>query len=288
MGMPKMSHAAYDVAPLAPPLASSPIPFETWWPWYSKALYIIASKYDASDKQNQAALQTFINTLTPLFPHPEYRQYAQDFIVMKPYVLDVLLSSTPHIFRAYPWLENVLRTNVKQFHQMAINNQDNEGLFLWIYLLHSFLVGIVNRKFAQQTYAQQQSNPYSVSMMSTPYKMYMPSVAELKENYDPRKMTISDWGQAVWYILHTTALHAPQPLEQSFQLYKQMVYSLRYLLPCARCKQHLTQNVNYIDFDTCPRNHHELFKCSWRLHNIVNQATGKPIMPLEQALSFYV
>jgi len=95
------------------------------------------------------------------------------------------------------------------------------------------------------------------------------------------------WGNAVWFIIHLTALYAPQPLDQSFESFKQMLNALRFILPCSKCRSHLTQNLQYIDFDHCAKSNEDLFKCSWKLHNIVNKSENKPLMSLQDAFSMY-
>ena len=138
-------------------------------------------------------------------------------------------------------------------------------MLLWVYLLHAF--------FVSQTPAAS----------TTP----LPLFSEAVRMYDTHNVDIRIWGNAVWYVLHTASLYAPEPLTESFEHYRQLLLSLRNLLPCEKCRNHLTQNVNYIDFDRCGRTNLDLFKCSWKLHNIVNQATNKPLMDLQTALKMY-
>jgi hypothetical protein len=90
-----------------------------------------------------------------------------------------------------------------------------------------------------------------------------------------------------WFLLHTCSLYAPEPIDQSFRQYYDMMKALRYLLPCPKCRTHLTQNLHYIDFERCPRTREELFKCSWKLHNIVNQSNQKPTIGLQEAFALY-
>jgi len=242
---------------------SSDLPYNTWWPQYIKALYILARTYDASTPETMIALKAFLNNLSKLMPNAQFRQIITDYISMKPYVIQTIQQTNPAIFRQLPWLYDTLHNDVKGFHEMAIKNQDSQAFFLWVYLLDIFVLGLTNQT------------------------RNIPSLQEMRGYYQPDKISIGDWGNAFWHLLHTCSLYAPEPIDQSFMCYKDMVKALRFLLPCPKCRTHLTQNLQYVDFDTCPRTREELFKCSWKLHNIVNKSNNKPMISLQDAFSMY-
>ena len=173
----------------------------------------------------------------------------------------------PSIFTAYPALEQELRGNPILFLNKALYNKDNYGLFIWVYVLHAWLVSCYNRL------------SYN--------KMFMPSLNEQRTVYNKQIIAKADWGNTMWYILHTSSLYAPQPLEASFLAYKRLIHSLQWLLPCPKCRLHLSENLKHIDFDNCPRSNQDLFKCSWKLHNIVNKSENKREVPLQEAFELY-
>ena len=247
------------------------IPFDRFWPQYSKALYIISRTFDASDPQYVEALKLFFISLLNLVPNTSVRQNISDFLLMKPQVVQDLLRNVSNIFIAYPWLENMLKTDstsqAGSFNKMCYKNQDGQALFLWMYLLDSYLIT-----------CQQKIN-------ATTYQIK--NINVVRTMYQANKISKADWGNSIWFILHTASLYAPQPINESFQNYKNLMSALRFLLPCPKCRIHLSENLKHIDFDNCPKNNQELFKCSWKLHNIVNVSDNKPQIGLQKAFSLY-
>ena len=78
-----------------------------------------------------------------------------------------------------------------------------------------------------------------------------------------------------------------QNIDDLFYNYKSMLNCLQYLLPCPKCRAHLRNNLTKIDIDYCRKSRENLFECSWRLHNIVNQDLGKYQPSLQEARNFY-
>jgi hypothetical protein len=246
---------------------SNDLPFDTWWPIYSKALFIISRSFDPQDATSLKSIKVFFNSLMHLLPNEQARKCFQSFIGMKSSVVDTLAATIPNIFVAYPWLENLMRTNAKEFHNLCFRNQDQQALFVWIYLCYVYMTVCLSS--------------------STKSTVSLPTINELRAQFHPEKITKTDWGTSLWFILHTCSLYAPEPMETSFLHYKNLLASLQYLIPCPKCRKHLQQNLQYIDLDSCDRTANELFKCSWKLHNIVNVSDNKPQIPLQQALALY-
>jgi hypothetical protein len=267
MGMPRGYHdySFYSSSPKQS--TTKELQFDMWWPIYSKALFIIARSFDPQDATSLKAIKVFFNSLMNLLPNEQARTCFQSFVQMKSSVVDTLVATIPNIFVAYPWLENLMRNNIKEFHNLCFRNQDQQALFVWIYLLYVYM-----------------SVCLSGNVKST---VSIPTINELRAQFQPDKITKTDWGNSLWFILHTCSLYAPQPIDQSFLHFKNLLASLQYLIPCPKCRKHLQQNLQYIDFDSCERTSNELFKCSWKLHNIVNVSDNKPQIPLQQALSLY-
>ena len=108
------------------------------------------------------------------------------------------------------------------------------------------------------------------------------------ELYNIDKINKYDWGRPIWFILHTVALYGSVDVYTTFKEYKQMLTCLQYLLPCTKCRTHLSNNLTKISIDTCARTREDLFQCSWELHNIVNKDTNKPVLSLDEAKSIYI
>ena len=268
MGMP--SHMVYQ----NPAVASSSqlqlqLPFMKWWPMYARALFILARSHKPSDTNSEQAMKVFMVNLADLLPNATYSQYMRDFLQLKPYVVDNLLRVVPNVFAAYPWLERMLRTEPKVFNDTAFKNQDGQILFLYVYLLNVFMLDMFNR-------ANIRRKPEPILTLN-----------DQRSLYQLDRISKSDWGNSIWFILHTSALYAPEPMDQSFVKYRTMMNSLRFLLPCPMCREHLTQNITKIDFVRCRKTREDLFRCSWQLHNIVNISEKKPPMGLQEAFALY-
>ena len=250
-----------------------------WWPYYSKALFILAKTFDPDDAvtgnqrlepvEAQQKMFDFVSCLFYMLPDAAARMYALDFLQMKNYVAHNLVNRLPKFFYAWP-----------QYHDMMLGLGDNPknsffnlclqssfSMFAWVYLFQAFM------------YMKLQDNGIN---------MTIPSLTQVRDEYISDKLTIQDWGNNIWYILHTVSLYAPEPIHQSFMNYRCLLESLQYLLPCPKCRIHLQQNLQKINLATCAQTRLELFKCSWQLHNIVNEATNKPQISLQEAISLYL
>jgi hypothetical protein len=237
-----------------------------WWPMYSKALYILARTINVNDVMTERAVRIFVFSLVQLLPNEQVRQYVKDFMEGKQYTIDMIIRTNPTLFATYPTLENNLRYHMKDFITTCCENADGQSLLLFFYLLHMLLVSISANAGISMSY---------------------PKLNEVRNMYDPTTITIEDWGSSIWFMLHTCSLYAPEPLEKSFTNYRNMLYSLQYLLPCPKCRDHLSQNLKYIDLLSCPRTRQDLFRCSWQLHNIVNQSREAPEVSFQEAIKKY-
>ncbi|AEX61683.1 putative FAD-linked sulfhydryloxidase [Megavirus vitis] len=94
-----------------------------------------------------------------------------------------------------------------------------------------------------------------------------------------------NWGEAGWKMFHTVALGYPDnPSQEDKQNYYQYYESLRYTLPCKKCRN------NYSDhFDKYPLNDYALSSkknlINWTIdmHNVVNFYTGKKLLSYPEA-----
>ena len=242
------------------PNTSRDIAFGEWWPQYSKALYILSRTIAA----NIDKIDMFITNLIQVIPNAQYRNYFLEFYNMDPKVIQVLLVQSPNIFLAYPWLERDLRQSPVQFRESCFKNI-NQLFFIWVYLLHSYFIYMYNA-----------DNP-----RHQPYKM--PTLNDQRAKYRADDITKQDWGRSFWFVLHTSSLYAPPT---SIQAFKNLLYSLQWLLPCPKCKEHLVANLKHIHLEErqTPRG---LFEATWILHNLVNIIIKAPQITLNQALALY-
>lgn len=97
------------------------------------------------------------------------------------------------------------------------------------------------------------------------------------------------WGNSFWDMIHYIAMSYPnQPTDDDKNNIKSFILSLKNILPCEKCRLHLSQNlINFPLSDDVLRNKHTLFKWSVDLHNEVNLRSGKKIYTIDQAFRKY-
>lgn len=88
-------------------------------------------------------------------------------------------------------------------------------------------------------------------------------------------MSTADWGPSAWKFLHTLTYAYPENpslLEQTQA--KNLFESLRYLLPCERCREHYEEEIAINPPNTLTKKS----LSSWlvQVHNSVNDRLGKP------------
>ena len=95
------------------------------------------------------------------------------------------------------------------------------------------------------------------------------------------------WGPHAWKFLHMIALAYPnEPTEDQKKHYKDFYELLKFILPCSICANHFKENIeNDLPItNEVLKNKDSFVKWSIDLHNLVNKQTGKPEIPLEEAL----
>lgn len=95
------------------------------------------------------------------------------------------------------------------------------------------------------------------------------------------------WGKHAWNFLHLVTIGYPEyPTEQDKQHYYDFFHSIRYILPCAKCRNNLTQHLEkYPLTDQVLSSKANLVKWLIDLHNVVNYYTGKPMIPYVEAMN---
>jgi len=76
-----------------------------------------------------------------------------------------------------------------------------------------------------------------------------PSVAEITRVYNENDYNSNDgmltsvWGPGMWHYLHTMSFNYPvNPTKQDKMHYLSFMWSLRYVLPCGKCRANLREN----------------------------------------------
>ena len=261
-------------------LETSPeLPVHIWFPTYIKAFFVLARTFEPGDNltvdESIKHMYNFITQVINLMPQREISLRCKDFIQMKPYVVQVIYENCSSFVTAYSNYIEIMKKNPEKFFTTCL--QDSGSLFIWVYLLYVFILSTCNVR------------PKSLN--------------SLRDEYQYDKLSKYDWGRPLWYIIHTTSLYAPEPIkEYSFGCYYEILNSLQYLLPCPKCRAHLKENLKLIPLDSCDRSRENLFRCSVKLHNIVNNSINdeyrekgikdktkyKHVYKYEEALKLYI
>lgn len=246
-------------------------PIEFWWPNFIKAFFVISNTFrpgiDFSIEQSSNSMQCFVVSVTNLLPDPKFRQLFTNFILMDPDVVTDLKQALPKFFIIYPDFLKNMQQMPSSF--LVECSKSNDSMFIWVYLLQAYVI-------------QQYKN--------AGHKIEQPTLNQMKELYNVERMSKYDWGNPIWFVIHMCALYAPEPIAQSFLVYRDLLTCLQYLLPCPKCREHLADNLKHINLETCAKTRDNLFRCSWELHNIVNASVSppKPQLSFNEAISIYI
>ena len=87
------------------------------------------------------------------------------------------------------------------------------------------------------------------------------------------------WGPPLWHSLHTMSFNYPvNPTEEQKKQYYTFFYSLRWTLPCRYCRENYVKNLKKMPLNKdVLKNRDSLSRWLYNFHNLVNEATGKPI-----------
>lgn len=143
--------------------------------------------------------------------------------------------------------------------------ESNDKTFEWSYNLHNFL-NIIKRRKGQKTYDI--------------------SLREAKENYS--HLTKKDWAHAVWFLIHFIAFNLPKKIERDIaDSYKALIVSLRYLIPCPECSNHMHEYLSENNIEPFLIGNREIFYWTWVFHNSVNKRINKPCPNINSIIHLY-
>ena len=96
------------------------------------------------------------------------------------------------------------------------------------------------------------------------------------------------WGPHGWKFMHYVALGYPeQPTDQDKAAYRSYFEALQRVLPCKSCATHYQENLRKFPVGEHLKDRDSLMRWTIALHNEVNLATHKPVIPYETALKLY-
>lgn len=114
------------------------------------------------------------------------------------------------------------------------------------------------------------------------------SLEEARKKYDNKKLTKDVWGSKIWILIHTIAKYLPKnPTKEQKELFYDMLKCLRLLLPCGKCRNHLTLNLKQYNYRDYYANRDTIFLYTNILHNVVNHSLRKKQMNVEIAWDLY-
>jgi hypothetical protein len=100
-------------------------------------------------------------------------------------------------------------------------------------------------------------------------------------------METNYWGPGMWNALHSITFDFPEnATEQDRQNYRIFFHSLKYVLPCASCREHYKQGIENdmpIELD----NRDSISRWLVNFHNSVNKRLGKPEVSYESVKEKY-
>ncbi len=100
-------------------------------------------------------------------------------------------------------------------------------------------------------------------------------------------MKKKDWGNATWYLFHTSAQKIkPEYASVELPILFNHIESICNNLPCPDCRNHAREIVLKANKRQVTASKENLINYLWSFHNSVNQRTGKPFYP-KQSLDIY-
>ena len=110
-----------------------------------------------------------------------------------------------------------------------------------------------------------------------------PSVAEITRVYNEDDYNSNDgmltsvWGPGMWHYLHTMSFNYPvNPTKQEKMHYFSFMWSLRYVLPCGKCRANLRENYKKLPLTMKHmKNRASFSRYVFDLHELINTMLHK-------------
>ncbi len=90
-------------------------------------------------------------------------------------------------------------------------------------------------------------------------------------------MLTTVWGPSQWHFLHTMSFNYPvEPTPQDKKHYLDYIYSLRYTLPCGKCRANLHKNLKKLPLKMSHMASRDTFsRYVYDLHELINKMLNK-------------
>jgi hypothetical protein len=90
-------------------------------------------------------------------------------------------------------------------------------------------------------------------------------------------MLTSVWGPSMWHYLHTMSFNYPvNPSCTEKERYRNFILSLKYVLPCGKCRNNLCKNLQKLPLNLSHMKSRATFsKYIYDLHELINDMLGK-------------
>ena len=96
------------------------------------------------------------------------------------------------------------------------------------------------------------------------------------------------WGPHAWIFLHSITLAYPDnPTQEDINSHALFFNSLKGILPCQKCRDHYTKNLQELPVENNLYNKESLVKWLIEIHNRVNIVNDKKEYSYDEAINFY-
>jgi hypothetical protein len=241
--------------------------YNIWFWTYLKSLFIMANTYNPTDDYTRSAMKCFISCISDILPDKYLGDSMKDFLNMKSQVQSLILNNIhfEQFLNTFSDYKTIIKNTPSKLFDLCLLS--SESLFSYIYLLNIYFIILFNK---------------------SGYLLNIPTFNEIKSMYNPSNIKKEDWGNSLWFIIHMTPLYAPGSTIEVFNNLKAFLSCLRFILPCPKCRLHLSENLPKINIDNCAMTKDSIFECTWRLHNIVNKDLNKYEPSLREAFGYYI
>ena len=96
------------------------------------------------------------------------------------------------------------------------------------------------------------------------------------------------WGPGAWTFLHTVSFNYPtNPSDIQKRYYKDFFENLQNILPCPKCANHYSHNLNKYSLDDALESKDKLINWLIDIHNEVNKKNNKKIYSYKEIIEIY-
>jgi hypothetical protein len=94
-------------------------------------------------------------------------------------------------------------------------------------------------------------------------------------------MNKKEWGNAMWYFMHTFAYKLNEEFSHKAKEIMVLYYNICINTPCPDCSEHAKQILNKLNMNKIKRKD-DLIRVMFEFHNIVNERLNKPKFNMEE------